>query len=77
MISPQGLGSIVMLRRTAGNKMQVWFNWCSGSLLASLRLSLHCTVSSDYWHYSKFAADNQPQIPAKFLITLLEMSLGF
>lgn len=55
-----------------GNKLQVY-----GLISAqALSLSLHCTIASDYWHYSKFAVDNQPQIPTKFLITLLEMSLG-
>lgn len=48
------------------------------SALAHCWLPFICvySISSDYWHYSKFAIDNQPQIPAKFLITLLEMSLG-
>lgn len=76
MNSPQGLGSIVMLRRWQETSCRYGLISAQARCWLPSFLSLHCTISSDYWHYSKFAADNQPQIPAKFLITLLEMSLG-
>lgn len=56
-------------------------NWRNSLISAPARCWLPFTsplsaISSDYWHYGKFAVDNQPHIPAKFLITPLEMSLG-
>lgn len=38
---------------------------------------LRCSVSSDYRHYGKFAADDRPRFPAKFPIMPAELPLGF
>lgn len=56
-------------------------NWRNSLISAPARCWLPFTsplsaISYDYWHYGKFEVDNQPHIPAKFLITPLEMSLG-
>lgn len=59
-----------------GRKRDASYHLISAHVLL-LASCLHCSVSSDYWHYGKFAADNQPQFPAKFLIMPAELPLGF